>query len=238
MVTARISLALGAAALAVLVGATAADLSGGSTADGRAVAAELAPDPSTAHVSNAKLKRVDGLELDSESITLRRGDRTVAVASMRNADETVALFDRLFGTPSRTQTAEGDGGRCFPAGVTYTWGGALRVAALAAPSDLGNALEVRILRADVRSRTGGVVELSGPDGIQVGDDAADVIDDTPKSDRESLGSGDATAWQVLLAEGWPSDRADSGTNGVSALTDDTTVTVIGSPMPVNAARSC
>lgn len=236
--TARISLALGAAALAVLVGATTADLSSGGPTDGRAVAAELAPDPSAAHVSNAKLKRVDGLELDSESITLRRGDRTVAVASMRNGDETVALFDRLFGTPSRTHTAEGDGGRCFPAGVTYTWGGALRVAALASPSELGNALEVRILRADVRARTGGVVELSGPDGVQVGDDVEEVITDAPTGDRESLGSNDAPAWQVLLAEGWPSDRRGAGTNGVSALTDDTTVTVIGSPMPVNAARSC
>lgn len=231
-------LALGAAALALVVGATAADLSGGQTVDDRAVAAEATPDPSAAHVSNAKLRRVDGLELDSESMTLRRGDKTVAVASMRNAKETVALLDRLFGTPSRTQTAEGDGGRCFPAGVTYTWGGAFRVAALASPSDLGNALEIRILRADVRARNGGVVALSGPDGIQVGDDVTEVIRDASKSDRESLGSGDATAWQVLLAEGWPSDRAGAGTNGVSALTDDTTVTVIGSPMPVNATHAC
>lgn len=236
--TARTLLALGAAALALVVGATTADLSSGRVLDDRAAAAELTPEPSTAHVSTAKLRRVDALELDSESITLRRGDSTVAVASMRNAKETVALLGRLFGTPSRSQTAEGDGGRCFPAGVTYTWGGAFRVAALATPSELGNGLEVRILRAEVRARTGGMVELSGPDDVQVGDDVADLIADTPRDHRESFGSDDSPAWQVLLAEGWPSDRKGAGTNGVSALTDDTTVTVIGSPMPVNAERSC
>ncbi|MCJ1715896.1 hypothetical protein [Curtobacterium sp. VKM Ac-2922] len=236
--TARTCIALGAAALAIVAGATTADLSHGHALDDRAVAAEVTPGPDAAHVSNAKLRRVDGLELDAESMTLRRGDRTVAVASMRNADETVALLDRLFGTPSRTQTAEGDGGRCFPAGVTYTWGGGFRVAALTSPSDLGNALEVRILRSEVRARTGGLVELSGPDDVQVGDDVHDLIDDARQRDRESLGSGDATAWQVLLAEGWPSDRAGAGTNGVSALTDDTTVTVIGSPLPVNADHGC
>jgi hypothetical protein len=231
-------LALGGAVLALVVGATTADLATGPTADDRAVAAEITPAPTPTRISNAKLKRIDGLELDAESIALRRGDRTVAVASMRNAKDTVALLDRLFGTPSRTQTAEGDGGRCFPAGTTYTWGGAVRVAALSTPSDLGNALEVRILRDEVRARTGGFVALSGPDAVQVGDDVADRIQDTQRSDRESLGSGDAAAWQVLLAEGWPSDRAGSGTNGVSALTDDTTVTVIGSPMPVNAEHGC
>lgn len=241
--TARTWLAIGAAALALVVGTTTADLSRGADQDDRAVAAEMTPAPMTpvtdaAHVPTAKLKRVDGLELDAESMTLRRGDRTVAVASMRNASETVALLDRLFGTPARTQTAEGDGGRCFPAGVTYTWGGAFRVAALAAPSELGNALEVRILRSEVRARTGGIVELSGPDGIQVGDDATDVIHDARAGDRESLGSDDAPAWQVLLAEGWPSDEQGAGTNGVSALTDDTTVTVIGAPMPVHSARAC
>ncbi|WP_165689060.1 hypothetical protein, partial [Mycobacteroides abscessus] len=34
------------------------------------------------------------------------------------------------------------------------------------------------------------------------------------------------------------DAVARGTNGVSALTDDTTVTVLGSPMPVHAQRSC
>lgn len=231
-------LALGAATLALLAGATAADLSSGPRTDDRAVAAEVTPVPTPTRVSNAKLKRVDAVELDAETITLRRGDRTVAVVSMRESRTTVALLDRLFGTPSRTQTAEGDGGRCFPAGTTYTWGGAVRVAALSTPSDLGNSLEVRVLRDDVRSRTGGIVELSGPDGVQVGDDIARRIDDATKTDRESLGSGDSEAWQLLLAAGWPSDADGAGSNGVSALTDGTTVTVIGSPMPVNAEHGC
>lgn len=238
MVTARTLLATGAVVLALVAGTTSVDLATGAAADDRAAAAEVTPATTPSPVSNAKLKRVDGLELGAESITLRRGDRTVAVASMRNGSATVELFDRLFGTPSRTLTAEGDGGRCLPAGTTYTWGGSLRVAALSEPSDLGNSLEVRVLRDEVRSRTGGIVELSGPDGVQVGDDVSDLIDDAPKSDRESLGSGDSEAWQVLLAEGWASDRPGAGTNGVSALTDGTTVTVIGSPMPVNATKGC
>lgn len=231
-------LALGAATLALLAGATAADLSSGPRTDDRAVAAEVTPATTATRVSNAKLKRVDAVELDAETITLRRGDRTVAVASMRDSRTTVSLLNRLFGTPSRTQTAEGDGGRCFPAGTTYTWGGALRVAALSTPSDLGNSLEVRVLRDDVRSRTGSIVELSGPDGVQVGDDIERRVRDAAKTDRESLGSGDSKAWQLLLAEGWPSDADGAGTNGVSALTDGTTVTVIGSPMPVNAEHGC
>ncbi|WP_148070785.1 hypothetical protein [Curtobacterium sp. PhB130] len=236
--TARTMLALGAATLALLAGATAADLSNGPATVDRAAAAEITPVATPTHVSNAKLKRVDAVELGAESIVLRRGERTVAVASMRDSRTTVSLLNRLFGTPSRTQTAEGDGGRCFPAGTTYTWGGAIRVAALSTPSSLGNSLEVRVLRDDVRSRTGGIVELTGPDDVQVGDDIAHRIDDAAHADRESLGSGDSEAWQLLLAEGWPSDSDGAGTNGVSALTDGTTVTVIGSPMPVNAVHGC
>ncbi|WP_144764740.1 hypothetical protein [Curtobacterium sp. 9128] len=236
--TPRTLLTVGTAVLALVVGTTTADLVTDRAGDGRANAAEIVPSGPSPEITNAKLRRVDGVELDSESITLRRGERTVAVASMRYGAATVELLDRLFGTPSRTTTAEGEGGRCFPAGTTYTWGGAIRVAALAQPSDLGNSLEVRILRDEVRSRTGGIVELSGPDDVQVGDDVAARIADSKPSDRDSLGSGDAPAWQVLLAEGWPSDEPGSGTNGVSALTDGTTVTVIGSPMPVNATNGC
>lgn len=238
MVTARTLLAIGAVVLALVAGTTSADLSTGASTDDRAAAAEMTPSAAPSPVSNAKLKRVDVLELGAESITLRRGERTVAVASMRNGSATIELLDRLFGTPSRTRTVEGDGGRCLPAGTTSTWGGSLRVAALSEPSDLGNSLEVRVLRDEVRSRTGGIVELRGPDGVQVGDDVSELIDDAPRSDRESLGSGDAEAWQLLLAEGWASDRPGAGKNGVSALTDGTTVTVIGAPMSLNATRSC
>ncbi|MCI1016988.1 hypothetical protein HWE04_24335, partial [Herbaspirillum sp. C7C2] len=83
------------------------------------------------------------------------------------------------GTASRTQTAEGDGGACFPAGTTYTWGGAVRVAALTSPAAAGNAVEIRVLRETVRSRFGGDVELTGPDGVQVGDDIRTAIRDAP-----------------------------------------------------------
>jgi hypothetical protein len=200
------------------------------------------------HVGNAKLKRVDAIELDAESLVFRDGSKRVVEASMRDAVSTVSLLNRLLGTPSRTQTAEGDGGACFPAGTTYTWGGAVRVAALATPASAGNAVEIRVLRDEVRTRNGDRVELSGPDGVQVGDDIHDEIADAPKSERVSYGSDDTAAWQLLLAEGWDrtddprSDAddadADRGTNGVSALTDDTTVVVLGSPMPVHAQRTC
>jgi hypothetical protein len=229
---------LGTAALALVAGTTSADLARVSAPDDRAAAAELTPSPSATWVPSSRLKRVDAIELDAEAITLRDGRRTVAVASMRDAGTTVRLLTRLLGTPSRSQTAEGDGGRCFPASTTSTWGGAVRVAALATPSPLGNSVEVRVLRDEVRSRTGDLVELRGPHGVQVGDDAEDRIHDTDAADRESLGSDDAEAWQVLLEEGWHSDRRGAGTNGVSALTDGTTVTVIGSPMPVHATRGC
>ncbi|OII31835.1 hypothetical protein BIU98_08845 [Curtobacterium sp. MMLR14_010] len=235
--TLRTLLVLGTAALAVVAGVTSTDLVRVSAPDDRA-AAGLSRSSSATWVPSGTLKRVDAIELDAESITLRDGRRTVAVVSMRDARTTVRVLTRLLGTPSRTQTAEGDGGRCFPASTTSTWGGAVRVAALATPSALGNSVEVRVLRDDVRTRTGAVVELQGPHGVQVGDDVEHRIEHADSDDRESLGSDDAEAWQVLLEEGWPSDRRGAGTNGVSALTDDTTVTVIGSPMPVHATRGC
>ncbi|WNY33342.1 hypothetical protein Q9Q99_14635 [Curtobacterium flaccumfaciens] len=85
----------------------------------------------------------------------------------------------------------------------------------------------------------------------MGDDIGDEIADAPRSERVSFGSDDSRAWQLLLREGW-ADRHhddgddhesgkrtdDAGTNGVSALTNETTVTVLGSPMPVHAQRSC
>jgi hypothetical protein len=244
-VTFRTVLALSAAVLAFTAGTVVAD----GTADpgtASAAAAEMAPDAAThdpARVTTAKLKRVDSIELDAESLVFRRGAKTVVEASMRDSRTTVGLLNRLLGTPSRTQTAEGDGGACFPSGTTYTWGGAIRVASLTTPAPAGNAVEIRVLRDAVASRFGGDVELTGPDGVQVGDDLHDEIADAPKSERMSFGSDDARAWQLLLAKGWTEDDDrgaddDSGTNGVSALTDDTTVTVLGSPMPVHAQRSC
>ncbi|MCS5485959.1 hypothetical protein NY588_02275 [Curtobacterium flaccumfaciens pv. beticola] len=99
----------------------------------------------------------------------------------------------------------------------------------------------------MRSRSGARIELTGPDGVQVGDDLDEQIADAPRSHRVSYGSDDSRAWQLLLRQGWDEapatdddaqDATDTGTNGVSALTNDTTVTVIGSPMPVHARRSC
>lgn len=237
--TPRTLLALGAAVLAFSAGTVAVDATPGLGA-GTAVAAETTHDVAPVHVSNAKLRRVDSIELDAEALVLRNGDKTVVESSMRDSRLTVSLLDRLLGTPSRTQTAEGDGGACFPAGTTYTWGGAIRVAALTTDARAGNAVEIRVLRDEVRSRLGAKIELTGPDGVQVGDDIADEIADAPRSDRVSFGSDDFGAWQLLLRAGWGSsdDQDSSGTNGVSALTDETTVTVLGSPMPVHAARSC
>lgn len=237
--TPRTLLALGAAVLAFSAGTFAVDATPGLGA-GTAVAAETTHDVAPVHVSNAKLRRVDSIELDAEALVLRNGDKTVVESSMRDSRLTVSLLDRLLGTPSRTQTAEGDGGACFPAGTTYTWGGAIRVAALTTDARAGNAVEIRVLRDEVRSRLGAQIELTGPDGVQVGDDIADEIADAPRSDRVSFGSDDFGAWQLLLRAGWGSsdDHDSSGTNGVSALTDETTVTVLGSPMPVHAARSC
>jgi hypothetical protein len=221
--------------------------SGPAPAAAAEVSAVAGSDQQPARVSNAKLKRVDAIELDAESLVFRHGSKTVAEASMRDSATTVSLLNRLLGTPSRTQTAEGDGGACFPSGTTFTWGGAVRVAALSTPAKTGNAVEIRILRDAVRARSGTEVELSGPGDVQVGDDIHDAIVDAPTSDRVSYGSDDAKAWQLILQEGWhPSDEptgdddsgAAEGTNGVSALTDDTTVTVLGSPMPVHAERSC
>lgn len=266
--TFRPSLALGVAVLA----ASATVLATGAPA-GAAEPTQTAT--STPSVSNGKLKRVDAIELRAESLVLERDDRTVVDVSMRDARSTVSLLNRLLGTPSRTQTAEGDGGACFPAGTTYTWGGAIRVAALATPAELGNAVEIRVLRDEVRSRSGSMVELSGPHGVQVGDDIERRIERTAPEDRMSFGSDDSddpSAWQVLLQRGWDDteqrtddrssdDRSsddrraraasdedtdgakdprgdDTERNGVSALTDDTTVTVLGSPMPVNATNGC
>ncbi|MBF4605794.1 MULTISPECIES: hypothetical protein [unclassified Curtobacterium] len=242
--TPRTLLALGAAVLAFSAGALALDGTTGLGAD-TAVAAETSHDAAPVHVSNAKLRRVDSIELDAESLVLRNGGKTVIESSMRDSRLTVSLLDRLLGTPSRTQTAEGDGGACFPAGTTYTWGGAIRVAALATDARAGNAVEIRVLRDEVRSRLGARIELTGPGGVQVGDDIADEIADAPRSERVSYGSDDSRAWQLLLREGWVDPTSDdertddpAGTNGVSALTNETTVTVLGSPMPVHAQRSC
>ncbi|MCL9665716.1 hypothetical protein L2091_10830 [Curtobacterium albidum] len=276
--TPRTLLALGAAALAFAAGTVGSDVLAPGGAAPAAAAEDRSDVASSAQplvrVTDRDLRRVDTVELDAESLVLRRGDATVADMSMRDARSTVTLLNRLLGTPSRTQTAAGDGGACFPSGTTYTWGGAVRVAALDTPSSVGNAVEIRVLRDSVRSRTGERVELTGPDGVQVGDDVADAIQAAPRSDKVSFGSGDSQAWQLLLESGWaPDDDAPStgdpraehdgttagsaptgdqgtdgsgggadddaqGTNGVSALTDDTQVTVLGSPMPVHARRSC
>lgn len=242
--TPRTLLALGAAVLAFSAGALTFDGTTGIGADA-AVAAETAHDAAPVHVSNAKLRRVDSIELDAESLVLRNGGKTVVESSMRDSRLTVSLLDRLLGTPTRTQTAEGVGGACFPAGTTSTWGGAIRVAALTTEARAGNAVEIRVLRDQVRSRLGARIELTGPDGVQVGDDIADEIADAPRSERVSYGSDDSRAWQLLLREGWADDTSghdhpddSAGTNGVSALTNETTVTVLGSPMPVHAQRSC
>jgi hypothetical protein len=244
-VTHRTLLALGAAVLAFSAGALALDGTTTGLGADTAVAAETSHDAAPVHVSNAKLRRVDSIELDAESLVLRNGGKTVVESSMRDSRLTVSLLDRLLGTPSRTQTAEGDGGACFPAGTTYTWGGAIRVAALATDARAGNAVEIRVLRDQVRSRLGARIELTGPGGVQVGDDIADEIADAPRSERVSYGADDSRAWQLLLREGWVDPTSDgettddsAGTNGVSALTNETTVTVLGSPMPVHAQRTC
>lgn len=262
-------LALGAAVLAFAAGTVGSDVlvTGGvapaAASEDRSDVADSAQP--LVRVTDRELRRVDAVELDAESLVLRHGDDTVADVSMRDARSTVSLLNRLLGTPSRTQTAVGDGGACFPAGTTYTWGGAVRVAALRTPATAGNAVEIRVLRDSVRGRTGDRVELTGPDGVQVGDDVSDEIEAASRSEKVSFGSGDSQAWQLLLESGWAPgddeptgddpraehgeatsssshadvDRDDEqGTNGVSALTNDTEVTVIGSPMPVHARRSC
>ncbi|WIB26708.1 hypothetical protein [Curtobacterium sp. MCSS17_015] len=239
--TPRTVMAIGAVVLALVAGGASVDRLPGHDED-RAAAAEPTstptPVPSWRPVSAAALRTVDAVELGAESIVLRSDDRTVSVVSMRDAKHTVGVLNRLLGTPARTQTAVGDAGRCVPASTTSTWGGALRVAALREPAAAGNRVEIRVLRDHVRSRLGSPVELSGPDGVQVGDDVRSRIEHAPADERESLGSEDAEAWQLLLAPGWPSDHDDDGDNGVSVLTQESTVTVIGSPMPVHATRTC
>ena len=257
MVNSRPALVISAAVLALVVGTTGVDATGiGSAAP--ASAAEDRSDVPTLYpavqVSNRELRRVDSIELGAESLVFRDDDHTVVDVSMRDSRTTVELLGRLLGKPSRTQTAVGDGGACLPASTTSTWAGAIRVAALRVPASAGNAVEVRVLKSSVRTRSGSRVELSGPGGVQVGDDVEDDLRAAPRADKESYGSGDARAWQLLLEPGWePTDDDsvaedrnddddqhddDRGTNGVSALTNDTEVTVIGSPMPVHARRSC
>jgi hypothetical protein len=252
-------LALGAAVLAFIAGCTAVGASS-RPQDDLAIAASTASSSATAHpttasqgakraalehdslpqrarITSSELRRVDRIELGAESLTLFRSDRRITELSMRDAG-TVGTLGRLLGSPRRTQTVEGDGGKCLPASTTSTWGGALRVASLADRSELGNALEVRILRNEVTTRHGDVVTLTGPHGVQVGDDVRKRIRDTSSSERQFLGSRTDAAWQILLDEGWPSDRKGAGTNGVSALTDGTKVTVIGTPMPVHSSQDC
>ncbi len=264
--TPRTLLALGAAVLAVTAGSLGvgpSQLGGVPTAAAAEFPGDGTPSATpSVDVSTAKLRRVDAVELDAESLVFRSGDKTVADVSMRDSRSTVDLLNRLLGTPARTQTAIGSGGACFPSGTTYTWGGALRVAAMTTPAAAGNAVEIRVLKDAVRSRSGDPVALSGPDGVQVGDDIGDELRAAPRSDKVSFGSGDSRAWQLLLEPGWApttdddadtgtdtetaadddtaasGDADDAGSNGVSALTNGTVVSVLGSPMPVHAQRSC
>jgi hypothetical protein len=157
---------------------------------------------------------------------------------MRQAPDVVSSLTRLLGAPKKTTTAVGDGDQCLPASTSYTWGGALRVVDLVKKSSLGNDVDVRILKDSVRARSGATIGLEGPDGVHVGEDIADRIASASAADREALGSASAPAWQVVLAVGWMSTDPSAGTNGVSALTSGTTVTVIGSPMPVHATQDC
>lgn len=261
--TPRTLLALGAAVLAVTAGSLGVGpgpLGGVPTAAAAELPGDGAPSATpSVDVSTAKLRRVDAVELDAESLVLHSGDKTIADVSMRDSRSTVDLLNRLLGTPARTQTAIGSGGACFPSGTTYTWGGALRVAAMTTPAEAGNAVEIRVLKDTVRSRSGDPVALSGPDGVQVGDDIGDELRAAPRSDKVSFGSGDSRAWQLLLEPGWAPTSDDdahtgdstgasdteaddaegaAGSNGVSALTNGTVVSVLGSPMPVHAQRSC
>jgi hypothetical protein len=233
-VTPQTVLATGALLLTLAVGGASVD--GASWRTGEDPASAVTTPRS---VSAKALRSVETVELHAESIVLsdEDGDR-VAALSMRDAGATVRVLDRLLGIPARTRTAIGDAGRCTPAATTSTWGGALRVSALAVPAQAGNAVEVRLLRPVVRSRTGTTLQLTGPDGVRVGDDVQDRLDDAAPAERRSLGSDDSVAWQLLLARGWQSDPDDDEQNGVSAVTVDTDVVVIGSPMPVSGAAGC
>jgi hypothetical protein len=229
-----------------MAGCTAVGANGTSdsgTVDAGASRAEriIADEPTAStspSVPTTALRRVDTVELDAEALSFLDGDRVVHVGSMRQAPDVVTTLTRLLGTPKKTTTAIGDGGHCLPASTSYTWGGALRVVDLVKKTALGNDVDVRILKDSVRTKSGATIDLVGPDGVHVGEDIADRIASTSATDKESLGSTSAPAWQVVLAAGWVSSDPRAGTNGVSALTSGTTVTVIGSPMPVHAADDC
>ncbi len=117
MVNLRPALAIGTAVLAAVVGTVGTDASGivaASPASAAEDRSDLVSSRPAVQVTNRELRRVDSIELDAESLVFRDGDDTVADVSMRDSRSTVDLLGRLLGTPSRTQTAAGDGGACFP----------------------------------------------------------------------------------------------------------------------------
>jgi hypothetical protein len=181
------------------------------------------------------------VELDADRLRFLQDDRVLAVAPMTDADSTVSILRRLFGKPrTTTHTAVGDGGACVPASTSYTWGAGLRVVDLAEPAARGNAVDIRVLKTAITSRSGAAVTLQGPGGVTVGDDIGGAIASASGRDKESYASGTDANWQIVLQEGWPSVRpgTDDEVDGVSAITKGTRVAVIGSPMPVHSSDDC
>ncbi|KQO59717.1 hypothetical protein [Curtobacterium sp. Leaf261] len=203
------------------------------------------PDASASARATARERRLlrgtDTIQLDAEQLALT-GPDLLRTRSMRDTDGTIATLTALLGRPKVTQTVVGDGAHCVPASTSYTWGGALRIIDLATTAAAGNGYDVRILAASVRSRSGSTIHLQGPDGVSVGDDIADRVGAAPDTDKESYGSDGDADWQIVLERGWSragdGDRTRDGVNGVSAITSGTTVTVLGSPMPVHSSADC
>jgi hypothetical protein len=184
------------------------------------------------------IHRVDTIELDGESLSFERGSDLLGTGSLRDGHRTVAILTAMLGSPDKSTTQDGDGDACLPASTSYLWDGVLRVTQLAKRAKTGNELDVRLLSDTVPAKGGVDIALTGPDGIRVGQDIGDQIDGTPASDRVQLQAAPDEAWQIVLQEGWTDTDRGAEVNGVSALTDGTTVTVIGAPMPVHTTDAC
>ncbi|ARC56726.1 hypothetical protein AS850_06510 [Frondihabitans sp. 762G35] len=227
---ARLARGLGAiAAVGALVGcASTVDPSEATT--GTAVARTATGTPTASPTpSTSPAATTPSIVLGPGHLTITGPDSTRTPGG--DAARSVAELTELLGAPTVTTTGQD---HCVTPGTAYDWDGALTVFA----PEGGAPLETRLGAPAVASADGASVELEGPEGVQVGDDAGALLAALPDSLTESHEVGGETVTTALIGPAEATAGETPGRRGVAAVLRGTTVTAIAWPVIVHGAGDC